>query len=424
MFDARAAKALLPGNHLTVEGAPGLRLTATQTLRTWSYRFRSPVDDRIRQIKLGHWPAMGLPAALAAWERVKKLRQAGSDPAAEKRERRRKVAADSRETGCTVRKAADDFLSSYSGTVAPKTYEEARRLLAGELAPIESKPTASVTRADAFDLLDAMRERPVLAQRLRNLLGSVWDRAIDSGRVPDDAVNWWRLVLKGKLVSKGKMVRGKRVKTKRVLSEDELVLLIPWLPNLSRDMEDILVMYLWTCARGAEICAIEAVDVSEEADGWWWTVPIAKLKMRRIDSITDLRVPLVGRALVIVKRRMGAHPEGFLFPTDGASGHIEQKAVGAAVWHHRPGCKNRPHVVRSRFPIADFAAHDLRRTGRTMLSAMGCPTDVAEAIIGHVQPGIQGTYNVHKYDAERRVWITRLAEKLGALARGNVTLAA
>ena len=359
---------------------------------------------------------MGLPAALAAWERARDQRQSGTDLAAEKRARRRQVAADSREAGYTVRKAADDFLSSYSGTVTPRVHTEATRLLKRELSTIENRPVSSITRADAFDLLDAMRERPVLGMSLRNLLGAVWDRAIDSGRVPGDAVNWWRLVLKGKLVSKGKMVRGKRVKTKRALSEDELALLIPWLPNMSRDMEDILTMYLWTCARGAEICAIESADVSEEADGWWVTIPAAKLKMRRIESISDFRVPLVGRALAIIKRRAAAHA-GWLFPSEGASGHIEQKAVCAAVWVHRPGCKSRPHIIRPRFPVADFGAHDLRRTGRTMLSAMGCPTDVAEALLGHVQPGIQGVYNRNSYDAERRVWLTRLADRLEAIAK-------
>lgn len=52
-----------------------------------------------------------------------------------------------------------------------------------------------------------------------------------------------------------------------------------------------------------------------------------------------------------------------------------------------------------------------------MLSAMGCPTDVAEAILGHVQPGVQGVYNRYAYDAERRLWLTRLADRLEAIAR-------
>jgi hypothetical protein len=48
---------------------------------------------------------------------------------------------------------------------------------------------------------------------------------------------------------------------------------------------------------------------------------------------------------------------------------------------------------------------------------MGCPDSVAEALLGHVQPGIQGTYNRHGYDKERRQWLTALDVKLEQLAR-------
>ena len=50
-----------------------------------------------------------------------------------------------------------------------------------------------------------------------------------------------------------------------------------------------------------------------------------------------------------------------------------------------------------------------------MLAAMGCPAEVGEAILGHVQAGVQGVYDRHGYNAERRVWLTRLAERLAAL---------
>lgn len=49
-----------------------------------------------------------------------------------------------------------------------------------------------------------------------------------------------------------------------------------------------------------------------------------------------------------------------------------------------------------------------------MLAATGCPAEVAEAILGHLPPGVQGVYNRHGYDAERRLWLTRLAERLAA----------
>ena len=418
VFSARAAKLLEAGDHLTVDDAPGLRLVATATRRTWTYRYKSPVDGRMRQVRLGQWPAMGLPAAMAAWEKVKAQRDAGQDPSADKRQRRRDTAAAAVASAYTVRRACDEYLADYVSQVTPKTYAEASRLLAAELGGIEHKPAAGVTRADAWDVLTALRDRPVLAQRVRQLLGAVWDRSLDAGRLPSEAPNWWRLVMRGRLASKGKVIAGEHqgAPQKRALSEAELQLLLPWMPNFSRDVDDALTLILWTCCRGAEVVAMEASEISAEADGTWWTIPRSKLKMRRHPLLTDLRVPLVGRALQVVQRRLAAAPAGYLFPSRGASGHIEQKALGVAVWTHMPGCELREEWVRPRLPVAGWAPHDLRRTSRTLLAALGCPAEVAEVLLGHLLPGVQGTYNRHAYDAERRVWLTRLADRLEQLA--------
>jgi integrase len=359
---------------------------------------------------------MGLPAALAAWERRKAERDAGGDPAAEKRA----AAVEAKAEHYTVRRACADFLAAYKNQVAPKTYAEAERILTTDLVAIEGRVASSITRADAFDLIDGKSSHPVQAGRVRQLLGAVWDRALDAGRLEPDVPNWWRLVLRGKLKSKGKKVKGKHAGVaKRVLNEPELALLIPWMPNFSRDVADALILYLWTCCRGAEIVAMAAEEVSDEADGLWWTVPKAKLKMRRLPLLTDLRVPLVGRAEQIVRRRLAVHPQGFLFPSHGKSGHIAQKALGVATWSHSPGCKLRLEWARPRLPVADFSPHDLRRTSRTLLAAMGCPADLAEVVIGHLLPDDQGTYNRHHYDPERREWISALSARLEDIASGR-----
>lgn len=415
MFDARVAKALKAGEHIVIEEAPGLRLVAS-SVRTWIYRYKSPADGNMRQVKLGRWPAMGFPAALVAWEQVRGLRDSGVDPAQQRREERRQASSEVKDTRYTVRRAADEFLLDYQGTVAPKTYREAARLLRRDIDPIADRPASSITRADAFDLLDAMRDRPVVAGNLRQLLGAVWDRALDSGRIPPEVPNWWRLILRGKLPSKGKTVAGKKIGvSKRVLTEAELAVLIPWLPNFSRDIQDALTLYLWTGCRGAEIVAMQAEEVTEEPDGMWWTIPKERLKMRRNPLTTDLRVPLVGRALATVKRRLSVHETGYVFPSSGASGHIEQKAVGVAVWTHMPQCTLRPYWSRPRLPVSGWAPHDLRRTARTLLASLGCPSEIGELILGHQLPGIQSVYNRHHHDAERRLWLTTLAKKLEAL---------
>lgn len=419
MFDARSARSLAAGDHLTIEGAPGLRLIATQTTRTWIYRYRSPIDNATRQIKLGRWPAMGLPAALAAWERVKAARDGGADPAAEKRAARREVTAVVLKERYTVRAACNEYLRAYAGSVSEKTYAEAARLLRSELADLAELPAAELTRAHAFELISGARHKPVVAARLRQLLGAVWDHALDAGQLPPDTPNWWRLVLRGRLKSRGKVVAGANVgPAKRVLSEAELGLLLPWLPNFPRDVEDALTLYLWTCCRGAEIMQMERAEITEEADGLWWTVPVAKLKMRRVPAIEPLRVPLVGRAEEVVRRRLQAVETRHLFPSRaGSVSHMQQKVLGVAVWARRPDCSSRPEWIRARLPVSDWAPHDLRRTSRTLLAALGCPSDVAEAILGHLQPGIQAVYNRHGYDAERREWLTRLSDRLEQLAR-------
>jgi integrase len=379
-----------------------------------------PLDGRMRQVKLGRWPALGLPAALAAWQRLKCVRDAGGDPAIERRDRRQALASKERSGQLTVAKLRQEFLSGYQGTVAPKTFGEAKRLLERELAPLDGREAATVTRADAFSLIDGMRDRPVVAASVRRLAGAAWDRALDAGRLPPDTPNWWRLVLRGKLASRGKRVAGQHLGVqKRTLSADELGLLLPWLPNFTRDIEDALVLYLWTCCRGAEIVAIERGEVAEEPDGLWWTIPRAKLKMRRNPSQTDLRVPLIGRAEAVVRRRLAATDKPFLFHSRARTSHIQQKAIGVAVYCHMPNCALRPEWVRPRLPVTGWAPHDLRRTGRTLLASLGCPNEVGEAILGHLPPGVQKIYNRHNYDAERRQWLTHLDAALEGLARGG-----
>ena len=69
--------------------------------------------------------------------------------------------------------------------------------------------------------------------------------------------------------------------------------------------------------------------------------------------------------------------------------------------------------------IPDWSAHDLRRTTRTWLSKLRCPSDVAEAILGHAKKGILGTYDLHQYEDEAREWLQLWADKLDDMTKGE-----
>ena len=343
-------------------------------------------------------------------------RDAGNDPATDKRTARA-VAAKPAAVGYTVRALCNDFMTGYVDiNRQPKGAKEARRLFDKYLGDFADAQAVDTTRKTAFAVIEAMASTPVQAKSLKADLGAAWDYALDAGKLPDNAANWWRLIMRGKLRSKGRMVQGESDGgVKRFFTGQEAGTVINWLPNFSRNVCDVLTLYFWTCCRGVEICAMEKSEIHEEADGLWWVIPKAKTKNARYSSATDQRVPLIGRAESVVRRRM-LLTNGFIFLSPGKLGHIEQKAIQTTVWIHQPYSKTRPEEARARLTVTHWSPHDVRRTGRTFLASLGCPEEVAEAILGHLPPGIVGVYNMYKYDAERRLWLTRLSDHLELLA--------
>lgn len=421
-FDARAAKLLQPGEHIIVDGCQGLRLTATASTRTWTYRFRSPVDGQIRQLAIGRWPALSLAAAVVAWEGLRQQRDAGVDPVQEKRQAAEVQASAKKVRGYTVRMLVDEYLAGHidQHRVA-KGAKEVRRIMDRQLLELSDLQASKVTRNIAFEFLEKRAGTPVQTILLKQELGAAWDYALDAGRLADSVPNWWRLIMRGRLRSKGRVREGKHIGAgKRVLSDVEVGTLIRWLPNFPLLANDALTLYLWTATRGIEILTMEAKEITEEVDGWWWTVPKAKTKNKNNPLATDLRVPLIGRALTIVQRRLANTPAGYLFPSRGRYGYVEQKTIGVSIYYRMPHSQTHAHLERARLPVTGWAAHDLRRTSRTLLAAMGCPDSVGEAILGHVQPGVLGVYNRHGYDKERRQWLATLDLKLEALAKAPI----
>lgn len=306
----------------------------------------------------------------------------------------------------------DGYLGQLRRT--PGSMAQLRRMFARCLTDEDrGRAPADVSRAVAYEVIMRNTHAPTVAKALRSELGSAWSWAHDAGLLAEDVPNWWREVLKGKIKSKGKIIAGEhRGVVKRALSTAEVGQLVSMLPRLPDFLRDTLTLYLWTGCRGAEIVAMEGREVAEVDGVLWWVIPRNKVKMRRMVTAADQPVPLLGRAAELIRARVQAHGAGPLFPParGGKAKHLAQTAVAAAVWHRLAECTDKPHQPRERWPIARWSPHDLRRTVRTQLSALGCPTDVGEAILGHIAPGVAGAYNRHDYRAERLAWLAQLVE--------------
>ena len=427
VFDARKAKLLPIGEHLIIDDCPGLRLVSSSAGKSWIYRFKSPIDDKMRQVKFGQWPALSVSAAIEEWERLRDIRAAGSDPSIERKQAKveekqfiEKQREAKKQSEYTLDRLCSDYLQGHvARSRKEKSVKEIGRMFRTMLGSLADVPAAKLTRAQAFSLIESYLEIPVQATILKRELGAAYDYALDAGRIPEETPNWWRLILRGKIKSKGKVIRGKNVGTaKRFLNEEELAKVLRFLPNYSKLCCDLLTMYLWTCTRGAEICAIEGREISQEVDGHWWTIPKAKTKNARHAKATDQRVPLVGRSLEIVMRRKELYGDGYLFPLRGDNNrHVEQKVVQVEVWARWPETKRPDNCKRPILDMERWAPHDLRRSVRTLLARLGCRDEVAEALLGHMPEGIRSTYNRHTYDNEKREWIEKLSAELESMVK-------
>ena len=69
--------------------------------------------------------------------------------------------------------------------------------------------------------------------------------------------------------------------------------------------------------------------------------------------------------------------------------------------------------------MAAWTLHDLRRTGSTLMAAMGIDDKIRELCLNHVpQNRLDGVYNQHKYEKQMRRARKILGERLEAIQNG------
>lgn len=403
-FDPGRAKRLKPGESISFPDAPGLRLEASRSGRRWAYRYRSPIDDALRQIKLGAWPAMPAHRALVAWEKRRDERNAGRDPALEKRAENKKIRDEPRPQ--TVAKLVDVYLEALAKIdpkkKAPRRTEhgrrELRRMFEFDLGPLAKRNAIDISPRDAARFLGDVRDRaPDMALRLRRELAAAWRTARANGLLPGDAQNPWPDALLGELA------QGER---ERVLTAGELRAVVRFLPNYGPLVADALELTLRTGLRSGEVVSLRSAWF-EYVDGvLWCEIPAAFMKMRRVH-----RVPFVGRARAIAEARLEGE---FVFPSPRPHQHIAQKALGVAVHMHRKSSTTRPELERPRCPVGadengvEWAPHDLRRTAAVLLGDLRCPFEVIEAILAHRLPGVSKRYQRSEHAEQKVEWLEKL----------------
>jgi len=398
----------------------GLRVTCGRAgTKTFFYRYKSPLTGKLVQMKLGSFPSMSLSDARQKLEQLKSIRNSGRCPASEKRDAEQ-VEQEAKEKNrkqkdFNVRALVDLYLERYiddrivkgkrvSGARKPKGQDEVRRTLYADAVKVLGNKSASkVTRKDISSLVMGIVDRGANVQAgnvLRELLAA-YEFAIGLDTYFDD--DFVDPCIQAKAGLRQAKIKLTAQKGKRVLNDNELAKLLHWLPGsaYTPTQKNVIRMALWTGCRTGEIVNAEwqFIDLKKKT----WHLPETKNFVERYVQLPD-------QAIEFLKYHQNTTGKYF-FPSTKTGLPIQQKQLTEQAWRLRQDGKM--------LSLKSWTPHDLRRSVRTGLSRLDCPTEVGEAVLGHSKKGIEGTYDLHQYESECRVWLQVWADHLDELVASD-----
>lgn len=408
----------------------GLRVHCGKTgMKTFFYRYRSPMDASIKQYKIGTFPQVTLAEARIELIRLKAERNQGICPKHKKEQEKLQQQIEQElvqkdMSQLTVHQMIEMYLTEVIedhwitdprtgerkkvfGVRKPKGQSETRRTLYGDAVRVLGNRIAlEVTRKDVVALTKEIIDRGsnVQAGRVLSELTLAYEYAIGLERFP---ANFANPALLAKMSIKQSRLKVTCKKGTRVLNDQELKRVLAWLPTsgFTTHQKHILYLTLWTGCRTGELCDAQWRDF--DLDQGTWHLKASKNSTERYVQLS--------RQCVNFLRNLYKPDQEYLFASSRTGLPIQQKSLTEIKWQMK-----NPDKVKTNFrpeqlwltDIDDWNPHDLRRTVRTGLSRLGCSTDIAEAVLGHSKKGIEGTYNLHNYEAECAEWLQKWADYL------------
>jgi integrase len=257
---------------------------------------------------------------------------------------------------------------------------------------IGTKALSDVKPYDVLAIMQAARDTPGTAEKLRSLIKQIYDHAIRLLRVEHNVASAMRGAIKVPAS-----------KHHRHLSEPELGVF--WRAVAGQvggaahpsTIAAARIIALTLCRKTE---ALKAEWTEFDLDKGTWTIPAARTKMRK-----PHRVFLSRQAVAILEAQYALTGDGrWAFTT---SSKLGVPISAATMTHFFKRLKDVP---------GDFTPHGLRGTGATILREHGFRRDVVELLLAHTEKGVAGAYHHHELVDERREALQFYADLIDKLA--------
>ena len=376
----------------------GLALRITPNgVKSWAFRFRDRTTGRPGRATIGQYPAVGLTAARANADAMRRDVANGINPAARKQQDR--ATAGAKAFGAL----AERYLIEHARRHKRSYQGDERNLRKHVLPRWQNRPYASIKRGDVIELVEGLvtAGKPTLANRVQSLVSTVFTFAVDAGLVGFNPCHRLRK-------------RGVENVGRRVLSDAEIRLFWNGIVEPTRRVGLGLRLALLTGARIGEIAGLDTAELEHLADASRaaWIIPGTRTKNKK-----DHLIPLLARETVLeLLAQSGPKSGGYLFPTHsrrrwapcGAIAWPRQwKASGAGFMAATTSSRLGTPILRRRMTCAARSGRglpscDSKRNPRPRLNH-------ASADVG------SNHYNLHDYADEKREALNRWALALGAI---------
>lgn len=361
--------------------------------------FRYSAAGKARWVRLARYPDVGLAAARKLAREARVQRDRGVDVAAERI--KQKFASAHTVTVATV---ADEWLSREIEKRV-KHPEVVRRVIENDVVKvIGGLPIDQVTGLHVDRVLQKIvaREAPTTANDALRYLRRMFAFARKRHYLTYNPAADFTVGDAG----------GSERARDRALSIDELTALFKKIretPNFGRPNELALKVLLATCVRKRELVAAPKAEFDLAKAIW-------NLPANRTKTGAALQVPLAPCVVEWLRELMKlAGDDTYLLPARRISAkkrfpHVSPDTLNVA-------------LGRLEHDLEHFTVHDMRRTARTHMSALGIEGRVAERALNHKLKGVEGIYDRHDFFKERRQALALWASVLEAAERGKKVVA-
>ena len=359
-------------------------------LKTYVAVTRDPFGKQV-------WATIGGADLLTVAEAREKAREAIKRIAAGKTPFETPVKAES------FKDVAEEWLKRHVAAKGLRSADDLARLLKTRVYPRWGKRLfVEIRRSDVAALLDEIEDNhgPRQADMILAIVRSVmnWRAA----RSDDYAAP----IVKGMQRTSPK----ERARA-RILSDDELRAV--WKAAEGDGAFGAFVrLLLLTGQRRNTVASMRWQDVAPDGT---WTIPA---EAREKGNAGEIKLPDTALAIVRAQPRLGDSPHVFAGRRAGKGG---SHAFATNFGKRKAALDLKVSAALGETPPT-WTLHDLRRTARSLMSRANVRPDVAERVLGHVQPGIQSVYDRHSYSDQKRDALAKLATLIDSIVNPRDTV--